>query len=83
MRENMDKEYIADESLIIQGIKEAEIGNLEAALQLFQKAINNNENNYIAWYNRGIVLDNLGRFDEAIAFFDKALEIKPDYIDAW
>ena len=31
-----------------------------------------------AWYNRGIALGNLGRLDEAIASFDKALQLKPD-----
>ncbi len=31
-----------------------------------------------AWYNRGVVLGNLGRLEEAIASYDKALEFKPD-----
>ena len=31
-----------------------------------------------AWYNRGIALSDLGRKVEAIASYDKALEIKPD-----
>ncbi|NES85713.1 MAG: tetratricopeptide repeat protein, partial [Moorea sp. SIO2B7] len=36
-----------------------------------------------AWYNRGVTLGNLGRNSEAIASFDKALEINPDYHEAW
>ncbi|WP_156183509.1 CHAT domain-containing protein, partial [Crocosphaera watsonii] len=36
-----------------------------------------------AWYNRGIALFNLGRWDEAIASYDKALQLKPDYHLAW
>jgi tetratricopeptide (TPR) repeat protein len=31
-----------------------------------------------AWYKRGDVLCQLGRYEEAILFYDKALEIKPD-----
>lgn len=31
------------------------------------------------WYNRGNALDDLGRLEEAIASYDKALEIKPDF----
>jgi superkiller protein 3 len=31
-----------------------------------------------AWYNRGYALGNLGRLEEAIASYDKALEFKPD-----
>ena len=36
-----------------------------------------------AWYNRGIALSDLGRKVEAIASYDKAIEIKPDYHEAW
>jgi superkiller protein 3 len=36
-----------------------------------------------AWYNRGISLDNLGRYEEAISSYDKAVEFKPDYYQAW
>jgi len=36
-----------------------------------------------AWHNRGIALDNLGRDEEAIASYDRALEIKPDKHEAW
>ncbi|MHC5861094.1 CHAT domain-containing protein, partial [Nostoc sp.] len=36
-----------------------------------------------AWYNRGITLRSLGRFEEAIASFDKAIEIKPDDHQVW
>ena len=36
-----------------------------------------------AWYSRGIALVNLGRYEEAIASYDQALEFKPDYHEAW
>ncbi|WP_414588282.1 CHAT domain-containing protein, partial [Scytonema sp. PCC 10023] len=36
-----------------------------------------------AWNNRGVALGNLGRHEEAIASYDKAIEIKPDYDSAW
>ena len=36
-----------------------------------------------AWYNRGVALGNLGRYEEAIASYDRAVEIKPDYASAW
>ena len=35
-----------------------------------------------AWYNKGIVLDNLGRYEEALQVYDKALELKPNDFDA-
>jgi tetratricopeptide (TPR) repeat protein len=37
---------------------------------------------YEAWYNRGIALRKLDRYAEAIASFDKALEIALDYVNA-
>ena len=36
-----------------------------------------------AWYNRGKALGELGRLEEAIASYDKAVEIKPDLHQAW
>ncbi|MEH1938303.1 MAG: tetratricopeptide repeat protein [Nostoc sp.] len=36
-----------------------------------------------AWYNRGVALYDLGRLEEAIASYNQALKIKPDYHEAW
>jgi len=38
-----------------------------------------------AWeiVNKGVALGNLGKFDEAIVCFDRALEINPEYAEAW
>jgi tetratricopeptide (TPR) repeat protein len=33
--------------------------------------------------SRGVALDNLGQYEDAIASYDKAIEIKPDYYEAW
>ncbi len=38
--------------------------------------------NSVAHNNLGLVLAGRGQFDEAIAYYGKALEIKPDYVDA-
>lgn len=35
------------------------------------------------WNNRGLALVNLGRHEEAIASYDQALHLKPDYHAAW
>ena len=32
----------------------------------------------VAWYNRGLSLSNLGKYEEAIKSYDKVLEIDPD-----
>ena len=36
-----------------------------------------------AWYTRGLVLNYLGKLEDAIASYDKALEFKPDNNDVW
>ena len=35
-----------------------------------------------ALYNKGIALDNLGKYQEAITYYDKVLAINPNYVDA-
>jgi Flp pilus assembly protein TadD len=30
------------------------------------------------WSNRGAALGSLGRYDEALAFFEKAIDLEPD-----
>ena len=39
--------------------------------------------NYMAHNNLGIVLVQKGRLDEAIPQYQSALQIKPDYAEAW
>ena len=36
-----------------------------------------------AWYNKGAVLVKLGCFEEALAAYDKAIELKEDFPEAW
>ncbi|MEG4998307.1 tetratricopeptide repeat protein, partial [Microcoleus sp. B4-D4] len=36
-----------------------------------------------ACYNQGVALGNSGKFQEAIACYDKTLAIKPDFYLAW
>ena len=41
------------------------------------------DNDAAIWCNRGLALHNLGRFDEALASYERALIIKPDFTAAW
>ena len=36
-----------------------------------------------AWYNKGIALDNLGKYDEAIKAYDEAIKLDPNDAVAW
>ena len=51
-------------------------------IELWQGAVSYNPNSSRAHNNLGNVLDDRGRFDEAVAEYRKALEIRPDYAKA-
>nr|MDZ8040623.1 tetratricopeptide repeat protein [Nostoc sp. CreGUA01] len=50
----------------------------EAALTSYDQAVKIKPDYYLAWNNRGLALNKLGRNEEAIASYDEALKIKPD-----
>ena len=35
------------------------------------------------WNNKGVALRRLGRFEEAVGCYDRALEIDPTLVEAW
>ena len=41
------------------------------------------KDDYLAWYNRGLVLEKLGRYEEAIASLYQAWQLKSDEHCAW
>ena len=47
------------------------------------KAIRYDKNNFEAYYYRGCVKVNEKKYQEAVVDFEKAIEIKPDYADAY
>lgn len=70
------------EALHLLGIIEAQTGNAPAALNLIDRAISVNAENFRFHFNRSLVLQQLGRLDEALASCDTALILKPDYARA-
>lgn len=55
--------------------------NEQKALEAYDVALEIRPNNVDALFNRGSVLDILGRHEEAIESYDAALEIRSDYVE--
>ncbi len=55
----------------------------ESQEKAFEKAIEINPQNSMAWNNKGNALTNLNKSDEAIKAYDKTIEINPHKSIAW
>ena len=58
------------------------MGLYSESLPFYDNVIARNQSNFMAWYYKGSTLSEMGRYDEAIDCFDRALEIKPDLMAA-
>ena len=65
-----------------QGEAKAREGKWAEAAELFRKVIEEDGGHYKAWNMLGYSLRKMGKANEAIAAYDKALSIKPDYAPA-
>ena len=55
------------------------LGNWNQSTICFSKAIKFDPTDVDSYYNMGIALDNLGKLEEAILSYTKAIELKPDF----
>lgn len=78
----MDSDPRNAEALHLLGIIEAQTGNAPAALNLIDRAISINAENFRFHLNRSLVLQQFGRLDEALSSCDTALVLNPDYARA-
>ena len=80
---NARKDYPREQSLIIEELNiYLTSGDFERAKTNLQLAAEQDPNNEILWFSLGSVFDNLGKSEEAISAYLKAIEVKADYFDA-
>ena len=70
-------------SIITRGIMAAKSGNYSQAIKLYNKALEMDPENDLAYFNRGLAKIKLKDYLGAISDFDKAIEINPQYAEAY
>jgi len=55
----------------------------ESSVTLFREALKFDNSNYSLWNKLGATLAHLGRAEEAIEAYHKALDLKPNYVRVW
>lgn len=68
--------------LQVLGIIQKMLGKFDSSLVTHEQCINLDPNNSSSWNNKGCLLYNVSRDQDAIACFKKALELEPNYTDA-
>lgn len=60
-----------------------DLESAQKAMECFDKAIDIDPLNYLAWSNKGLILKKLERGEDAVLCYDKAIEINPKFPNAW
>jgi len=64
------------------GVALSDIGRFEEALELLRAAQNRRPDSADAWDNTGMTLARMQRWPEAMAHYDRAIELRPDFGEA-
>lgn len=75
---NVDSEQV--DKYIAYGAFQMDRGDLENALELFDKAIELDENATLAYANKGTLYSKKAENEKALLFYNKALAIEPNHI---
>jgi tetratricopeptide (TPR) repeat protein len=68
---------------VMLGTLLCQIGDLDAAEEHIEAAVQLDPNSERAWYARGLLMDARGRWGAAVQYFDRALSIRWDFPEAW
>ena len=72
------KTKVSQEQIINQAFRLHSQGNIKEAAQLYQYCINQGFTDHMVLSNYGIILSNIGKFQEAELSFRKAITLNPN-----
>jgi tetratricopeptide (TPR) repeat protein len=72
------QEKVANTSLLIDGVKEKNIGNYESAISKLNQLITKNPKHDVAYYQLSLIYKDNAKFDEALQYAKKAASINPE-----
>ena len=78
-----NKTKLSKEEIINKAFKFHSQGNIPEAAKYYQYFINQGFKHHRVFLNYGIILKNLGKLQEAEVSLRKAIDIKPDYAEAY
>ena len=81
--EKFEKPVGDSETYIKLGQFEIDLENYDKALDYFEKAIEFDPDNAIAWFLRGYCYQQVDEWKKALGSYDKALQIDPENTAAW
>ncbi len=59
------------------------LGRVYQAENYVDKALQLDENYYLAWYNRGLIAFKREHYDEAARAFQRTVDLQPDFANGW
>ncbi|MCX5666859.1 MAG: tetratricopeptide repeat protein [Candidatus Omnitrophica bacterium] len=74
---------VNSEDFVAKGIEWGKKGEFDKAIAEFNKAIEVNPNDPLAFYNRGSAYDCKRDYDKAISDYSKAIELNPKFATAY
>jgi tetratricopeptide (TPR) repeat protein len=78
-----DPAYWIQKGELTWAASDGQINEALNALKYFDKAIEIDPLNYLAWANKGLILKSLDRLDDALLCYNRALSINPNYVTVW
>jgi len=67
----------------LSGNKAYKRGDLDKAIYGFKKAIEYDNNYFLAYFQLGVIERKMGNTDQAMDYFNKVLDINPDHYKTW